>query len=106
MARQVDDVGATRINEGEAPMHAVTDLHDDLGHRERRGSEPPHPQLTPTQMQVLRCVHSGLLNKQIAYELGIAEATVKVHLTAVMRKLNVRNRTQAAIAAGQLRLVA
>jgi DNA-binding NarL/FixJ family response regulator len=57
-------------------------------------------------MEVLRCVHSGLLNKQIAYKLGIAEATVKVHMTAVMRKLNVRNRTQAAIAAGQLRLVA
>lgn len=60
------------------------------------------PRLTPTQMQVLRCVHSGLLNKQIAYELGMAEATVKVHMTAVMRKLNVRNRTQAAIVAGQL----
>lgn len=59
------------------------------------------PRLTPTQLQVLRCVHSGLLNKQIAYELGMAEATVKVHMTAVMRKLNVRNRTQAAIAAGQ-----
>jgi DNA-binding NarL/FixJ family response regulator len=51
-------------------------------------------------------VHSGLLNKQIAHELGIAEATVKVHMTAVMRKLNVRNRTQAAIAAGRLRLTA
>lgn len=59
------------------------------------------PRLTPTQMQVLRCVRSGLLNKQIAYELGMAEATVKVHMTALMRKLNVRNRTQAAIAAGQ-----
>jgi DNA-binding NarL/FixJ family response regulator len=48
----------------------------------------------------MRCVHSGLLNKQIAYELGMAEATVKVHMTALMRKLNVRNRTQVAIAAG------
>ncbi|MBO9723034.1 MAG: response regulator transcription factor [Novosphingobium sp.] len=57
---------------------------------------------TPTQLKVLRCVRSGLLNKQIAYELGMAEATVKVHMTALMRKLNVRNRTQVAIAAGQL----
>lgn len=65
------------------------------------GEASAPPRLTPTQMQVLRCVHSGLLNKQIAYELGMAEATVKVHMTAVMRKLNVRNRTQAAIAAGQ-----
>jgi DNA-binding NarL/FixJ family response regulator len=70
----------------------------------------PHPEdgqaamdrLTPTQMKVLRGVHSGLLNKQIAYDLGIAEATVKAHMTALMRKLNVRNRTQVAIAAQAL----
>jgi DNA-binding NarL/FixJ family response regulator len=43
-----------------------------------------------------------LLNKQIAFDLGIAEATVKVHMTALMRKLNVRNRTQAAIMAQSL----
>jgi DNA-binding NarL/FixJ family response regulator len=55
--------------------------------------------LTPTQLKVLQGVHSGLLNKQIAFELGIAESTVKAHMTALMRKLNVRNRTQVAIAA-------
>jgi DNA-binding NarL/FixJ family response regulator len=55
--------------------------------------------LTPTQLKVLQGVHSGLLNKQIAYDLGIAEATVKAHMTALMRKLNVRNRTQVAIIA-------
>jgi len=60
--------------------------------------------LTPTQMKVLRGVHSGLLNKQIAYDLGIAEATVKAHMTALMRKLNVRNRTQVAIAAQAMHL--
>ena len=58
--------------------------------------------LTPTQMKVLEGVNSGLLNKQIAFDLGIAEATVKVHMTALMRKLNVRNRTQAAIVAQTL----
>ena len=58
--------------------------------------------LTPTQMKVLHGVHSGLLNKQIAYDLGIAEATVKAHMTALMRKLNVRNRTQVALAAQTL----
>jgi DNA-binding NarL/FixJ family response regulator len=62
--------------------------------------------LTPTQITVLRGVHSGQLNKQIAYELGIAEATVKAHMTALMRKLNVRNRTQVAIAAQSLALYA
>jgi DNA-binding NarL/FixJ family response regulator len=58
--------------------------------------------LTPTQLKVMRGVHSGQLNKQIAFELGIAEATVKAHMTALMRKLNVRNRTQVAIAAQTL----
>lgn len=60
--------------------------------------------LTPTQLKVMRGVHSGQLNKQIAWELGIAEATVKAHMTALMRKLNVRNRTQVAIAAQSLAL--
>ncbi|MGF7148081.1 DNA-binding NarL/FixJ family response regulator [Sphingomonas zeicaulis] len=55
--------------------------------------------LTPTQLKVMRGVCSGLANKQIAYDLGIAEATVKAHMTALMRKLNLRNRTQVAIAA-------
>ena len=86
-------------------MFIALDLHDSPDQREfrdhpARTQEPPA--LTPTQMKVLRCVHSGLLNKQIAYELGMAEATVKVHMTALMRKLNVRNRTQAAIAARNL----
>jgi DNA-binding NarL/FixJ family response regulator len=58
--------------------------------------------LTPSQLKVMRGVHSGLLNKQIAFDLGIAEATVKAHMTALMRKLNVRNRTQVAIAAHAL----
>ena len=64
------------------------------------GYRPPaFAELTPTQMKVLHGVHSGMLNKQIAFDLGIAEATVKAHMTALMRKLNVRNRTQVAIAA-------
>lgn len=64
--------------------------------------EPAMQRLTPTQLKVLEGVNSGLLNKQIAHNLGIAEATVKAHMTALMRKLNVRNRTQAAIAARTL----
>ena len=66
--------------------------------RERDGpGERVH--LTPTQRKVLEGVHSGRLNKQIAFDLGIAEATVKAHMTILMRKLNVRNRTQVAIVA-------
>lgn len=55
--------------------------------------------LTPMQTKILNGVRSGRLNKQIAFDLGIAEATVKAHMTALMRKLNVRNRTQVALAA-------
>lgn len=55
--------------------------------------------LTPTQFKVMQGVRSGQLNKQIAFDLGIAEKTVKAHMTALMRKLNVRNRTQVAVAA-------
>ncbi|WP_411269248.1 helix-turn-helix domain-containing protein [Sphingobium sp. SCG-1] len=81
----------------------MSNLHDILDHRDTGSSQQTtSAKLTPTQMKVLQGVHSGLLNKQIAYELGIAEATVKVHMTALMRKLNVRNRTQAAIAADRL----
>ena len=65
-------------------------------------SSPPLAFLTPTQRKVLDGVYSGQLNKQIAFDLGIAEATVKAHMTALMRKLQVRNRTQLAITARSL----
>lgn len=58
--------------------------------------------LTPQQFRVLNMIAEGLLNKQIAYELGVSEATVKAHMTAIMRKLGVSNRTQVALAASQL----
>ncbi|KQN36573.1 LuxR family transcriptional regulator [Sphingomonas sp. Leaf407] len=58
--------------------------------------------LTPTQLRVLLGVLAGRLNKQIAHDLGMAEATVKAHMTAVLRKLDVGNRTQAALAARAL----
>ena len=60
--------------------------------------------LTPTQLKVLLAVLDGQLNKQIAFALGISEATVKAHMTAIMRKLDVQNRTQAALVARSLGL--
>jgi DNA-binding NarL/FixJ family response regulator len=68
------------------------------GEEARRRNEAA-VRLTPTQIKVMRGVRSGQLNKQIAFDLGIAEKTVKAHMTALMRKLNVRNRTQVAVAA-------
>lgn len=60
--------------------------------------------LTPTQLKVLLAVLDGQLNKQIAYSLGISVPTVKAHMTAIMRKLDVSNRTQAALVARSLGL--
>jgi len=59
-------------------------------------------QLTPQQFKVLMMMSQGLLNKQIAYELNVSEATIKAHVSAIMSKLGVNNRTQAVLAANQL----
>jgi DNA-binding NarL/FixJ family response regulator len=59
-------------------------------------------QLTPQQFRVLGMLCSGLLNKQVAYELDVSEATVKAHVTAILRKLGVGTRTQAVLVAGRL----
>ncbi|MCG6857536.1 MAG: response regulator transcription factor [Salaquimonas sp.] len=62
--------------------------------------------LTPQQGKVLGMLGEGLLNKQIAYELGVSEATVKAHVSAVLLKLGVESRTQAVIVLGRLGLAA
>jgi len=69
---------------------------DELAVAERIG------ELTPQQFRVLMMLADGLLNKQIAYELGISEATVKAHMTAIFRKLEVSNRTQAVLTLNHL----
>ena len=58
--------------------------------------------LTPQQVRVLMMLSGGLLNKQIAYELGVSEATVKAHVSAILQKLGVESCTQAVIAAGKI----
>lgn len=58
--------------------------------------------LTPAQRRILSHVAQGLLNKQIAHEMQISEATVKAHMTAIFRRLRVVNRTQAVLIAKQL----
>jgi len=70
--------------------------HDELDVAERIG------ELTPQQFRVLMMLADGLLNKQIAFDLGISEATVKAHMTAIFRKLDVSNRTQAVLLVNQL----
>jgi DNA-binding NarL/FixJ family response regulator len=58
--------------------------------------------LTPQQLRVLGMLSDGKLNKQIAYDLDISEATVKSHVSAILQKLDVNSRTQAVILAGRL----
>src|SRR6185437_14562697 len=58
--------------------------------------------LTPQQIRVLMMLSDGLMNKQIAYELSISEATVKAHVSSILQKLDVDSRTQAVIAASRI----
>jgi DNA-binding NarL/FixJ family response regulator len=58
--------------------------------------------LTPQQVRVLMMLSQGLLNKQIAYELSVSEATVKAHVSAILQKLGVESRTQAVILAARI----
>ncbi|HRD74761.1 MAG TPA: response regulator transcription factor [Hyphomicrobiaceae bacterium] len=58
--------------------------------------------LTPQQVRVLMMLGEGLLNKQIAYKLGVSEATIKAHVSAILQKLGVDSRTQAVIAVNKL----
>ncbi len=58
--------------------------------------------LTPQQLRVLMMLRDGLLNKQIAYELSVSEATVKAHVSAILQKLKVDSRTQAVIVSSKI----
>lgn len=60
--------------------------------------------LTPKQHKILLMFADGLLNKQIAYELGLSESTIKSHASTIFLKLGVRNRTQAVIMLNELQL--
>ncbi|OWP50614.1 response regulator transcription factor ErdR [Pseudomonas nitroreducens] len=81
-------------------VDAVTEMSEDV-----RAASAGLASLTPQQFRVLTMVCEGLLNKQIAFELSVSEATVKAHVTAIFRKLNVRTRTQAALLLAQMESV-
>lgn len=85
----------TRVSEGELVYPEMAEpAGDDAASR--------LASLTPAQARVLGYVAEGLLNKQIAFEMNISEATVKAHITATFRRLGVTNRTQAVLVAKQL----
>ncbi len=66
---------------------------------EKLGSDPDEVfvPLSPREMEILRLVTKGMSNKEIAYQLGISHQTVKNHMTSILRKLDVEDRTQAAV---------
>ena len=80
-----------RVLTGETvfPVNIAKMTHSDDDAAHKLGS------LTPAQHRVMSCLSDGLLNKQIAFEMNISEATVKAHMTAIFRKLGANNRTQA-----------
>ncbi len=83
------------------PVDYVTPQDDGLAHEDQEILKKLKS-LTPQQANILTLICRGKLNKQIAFDLSIAETTVKAHLTAIMRKLGVRNRIQAALLANQV----
>ena len=102
----VDDIskGISAILDGEIWTPADIDLANAPQDDEAEALAKRLSSLTPQQVRVLMMLSQGLLNKQIAYELGVSEATVKAHVSAILQKLNVESRTQAVIAASRIEL--
>ncbi|MFA4892520.1 response regulator [Brevundimonas sp.] len=96
LAEMVDALRAVLAGEMAAPDLGEDPVSVELEHR--------IASLTPSQLKILTGLQQGRLNKQIAFDLGVTEATIKAHLTGVFRKLGVQNRTQAVIASRSLAL--
>lgn len=96
--------GIRAVLDGEVWLPQGMDLHDDRLDSEEARISAALGTLTPHQFRVLMMLGEGLLNKQIAYQLGVSEATIKAHVTAILRKMHVNNRTQAVLAVQQLRI--
>jgi DNA-binding NarL/FixJ family response regulator len=86
------------------PFVMVETVSTQSGHL-KTAALPDRPVLTDRQIEVLRRISTGQLNKIIATELGLSEKTVKSHITAIFRALNVMNRSQAAVAGREAGLI-
>ncbi len=82
------------VLDGETWLPAGIDLNEEP-QSEEKGIAEKLGKLTPAQYRVLQMIADGLLNKQIAYEMKIQEPTVKNHVSAILQKFEVNNRTQA-----------
>jgi DNA-binding NarL/FixJ family response regulator len=94
--------GIRAVLDGEVWLPAGVNLQDSgLENSEAQIAEALGS-LTPHQFRVLMMLGEGLLNKQIAYQLNVSEATIKAHVTAILKKMHVTNRTQAVLAVQRL----
>ena len=96
--------GIKAVLDGEVWIPHGIDMQDDRLDTEEAKISSALGTLTPHQFRVLMMLGEGLLNKQIAYQNGVSEATIKAHVTAILRKMEVQNRTQAVLAVQQLRI--
>jgi DNA-binding NarL/FixJ family response regulator len=91
-----------RVVAGEYGIHPGLTLGDQGASLQALDVADALASLTPQQFRVTSMLAEGLLNKQIAYELNVKEATIKAHMTEIFRKLGVQSRTQAVLALGRL----
>ena len=96
--------GIRAVLDGEVWVPAGVDLRDGGLHSEEARIAAALSSLTPHQFRVMMMLGEGLLNKQIAFQLGVSEATIKAHVTAILRKMGVNNRTKAVLAVERLRI--
>lgn len=96
--------GIRAVLDGEVWVPEGVDLQDTQLENGEAGVAAALSSLTPHQFRVLMMLGEGLLNKQIAFQLGVSEATIKAHVTAILRKMNVNNRTRAVLAVQRLQL--
>lgn len=93
-----------QVMAGKRDLHPGLDVAGDGASLQSLDVADALASLTPQQFRVVSMLVEGLLNKQIAYELDVKEATIKAHMTEIFRKLGVHSRTQAVLALGSLSL--
>jgi DNA-binding NarL/FixJ family response regulator len=100
----------TKDASGEELLNAIQNVHRGLRYfpylaLERLAERTPAVELTPRETEVLHCITRGCSNREIAEQLGIAEKTVRIHVSSMLDKMGARDRTQATIFALQRGMV-